>query len=234
MTRGYYGGGTIGLPTPIGGAGGGLYFDNHGNFYPQFYYGTPGTGASAGYSPDPEGFLTGTSVSGSFGRRPIRTNVGASDSSIGVGIGTPGFGATYGWGPYNLDQLINLLMGITPAMGPQDELTPFQRSLQSANGHIGAPRLLSHSSIRATEILMATEWESGAPARRIRVSVACPWLPVQMTSSIAASESGILLGLLLRQIPQVLRARSTIAMEIGALPRQTLFRFYRILGDRSR
>src|SRR5262249_50048447 len=29
-------------------------------------------------------------------------------------------------------------MGITPAMGPQDELTPFQRSLQSENGSAGA------------------------------------------------------------------------------------------------
>jgi hypothetical protein len=58
---------------------------------------------SAGYSPDLDGLLTGTSVSGSFGRRSIRPNIGASDSSIGVGIGTPGFGATYGWGPYKMD-----------------------------------------------------------------------------------------------------------------------------------
>ena len=94
MTKGYYVGGTYGWPTPFGGIGGGLYFDNYGNLYPQFYYGTPGAGISAGYSPDLEGFLTGTSVSGSFGRRSIRANIGASNSSTGVGIGTPGFGAT--------------------------------------------------------------------------------------------------------------------------------------------
>jgi len=44
VTKGYYGGVTFGWPTPIGGVGGGLYFDNHENFYPQFYYGTPGWG----------------------------------------------------------------------------------------------------------------------------------------------------------------------------------------------
>ncbi len=103
MTKGYYGGFTFGWPTPIGGIGGGLYFDNHENFYPQFYYGTPGWGVSVGHSPDLDELLTGTSVSGSFGRRSIGPNLGASNSSIGVGIGTPGFGATYGWGPYKVD-----------------------------------------------------------------------------------------------------------------------------------
>jgi hypothetical protein len=32
MTKGFYGGGTVGWPTPIGALGGGLYFDNHENF----------------------------------------------------------------------------------------------------------------------------------------------------------------------------------------------------------
>jgi hypothetical protein len=45
-----------------------VYADNHGNFYPQIYYGTLGGGVSGGYSSDLEGFLTGTSVSG---RRPL-------------------------------------------------------------------------------------------------------------------------------------------------------------------
>jgi hypothetical protein len=103
MTKGFYGGGTFGVPTPIGGVGAGLYFDNHRNFYPQLYYGTPKLGISAGYSPDLEGYLTGTSVSGSFGGRSVRSNLGASNSSTGIGIGTPGFGATYGFGPYKAD-----------------------------------------------------------------------------------------------------------------------------------
>jgi hypothetical protein len=50
VAKGFYGGGTVGFPQ-FGGLGGGLYFDNHENFYPQFYYGTPGGSVSAGYSP---------------------------------------------------------------------------------------------------------------------------------------------------------------------------------------
>jgi hypothetical protein len=41
VTKGFYGGRTFGWPTPFGAVGGGLYFDNHENFYPQIYYGTP-------------------------------------------------------------------------------------------------------------------------------------------------------------------------------------------------
>jgi hypothetical protein len=102
MTKGFYGGATVGLPV-LGGFGGGLYFDNHGNFYPQVYYGTPGGGISTGYSPDLEGFLTGTSVSGNFGSGSIKYNIGTSGSSSGVGFGTPGVGVTYGFGPYKSD-----------------------------------------------------------------------------------------------------------------------------------
>lgn len=39
---GIYGGGTIGVPTPIGGLGGGAYVDGRANIYPQLYWGTPG------------------------------------------------------------------------------------------------------------------------------------------------------------------------------------------------
>jgi hypothetical protein len=100
VTKGFYGGGTFGWPTPIGGVGAGLYFDNHQNFYPQIYYGTPKLGISAGYSPDLENFLTGTSVAGNFGTGRVQYNIGASGGSAGIGAGTPGFGATYGFGPY--------------------------------------------------------------------------------------------------------------------------------------
>lgn len=40
MSDGFYSGGTFGIPTPIGGVGGGLYVDSFGNLYPQIYYGT--------------------------------------------------------------------------------------------------------------------------------------------------------------------------------------------------
>src|SRR5579863_9055403 len=102
MKQGFYGGGTVGFfPTPVGTLGGGLYIDSSGNLYPQLYYGTPKAGFSTGYTPDLEGLLTGLSVSGTLDRG-IRPNLSTSGAPIGVGIGTPGFGATYGFGPYNI------------------------------------------------------------------------------------------------------------------------------------
>ena len=101
MKGGFYSGGTFGIPTPVGGIGGGLYVDNYGNFYPQLYYGTPKGGASAGYTPDLEGLLTGPSVSGTLGGKSFGYNFGRSADSIGVGLGTPGVGATYGFGPFS-------------------------------------------------------------------------------------------------------------------------------------
>jgi hypothetical protein len=99
MTSGTYGGGTFGWPW---GGGVGLYFDNHGRAYPQLYGGTPGFGVSAGYTPDLEGFLTGTSISGSLGRGAGRFNTGTSGGTNGYGIGTPEIGVTQGFGPYDM------------------------------------------------------------------------------------------------------------------------------------
>jgi hypothetical protein len=99
MTKGTYAGGTIGGPW---GLGGGLYIDSHGRIYPQAYGGTPGVSLSAGYTPDLEGLLTGTSLSGSFGEGAIRLNAGTSGGATGIGIGTPGVGVTYGFGPLEM------------------------------------------------------------------------------------------------------------------------------------
>lgn len=100
MTQGLYGGANFGIPQ-LWGLGGGLYVDNYGNYYPQFYYGIPPRlSASAGYSPDLEGLLTGPSVSGSVGNRSFKFNFGRSADSTGVGFGTPGVGFTYGFGPF--------------------------------------------------------------------------------------------------------------------------------------
>jgi len=106
MTKGFYNGFTYGWPTPIGGVGGGLYVDNYGNAYPQLYYGTPRAGGSTGYSPDLEGLLTGASISASSGTGMIRHNFGKSGNSGGVDLGTPGIGVTYGFGPYNVPEII--------------------------------------------------------------------------------------------------------------------------------
>jgi len=99
VTAGTYGGGTFGS---LWGVGGGLYIDNHGRIYPQAYGGTPGIGLSAGYTPDLEGLLTGTSISGSPGKGPVRFNAGTSASAAGFGIGTPGIGVTHGFGPLEM------------------------------------------------------------------------------------------------------------------------------------
>src|SRR5689334_588953 len=103
MTKGTYFGGTVGVPL-LDGLGGGLYVDNHGRVYPQLYGGTPGVSLSAGYTPDLEGLLTGTSISGGPRGGPVRFNVGTSGSASGFGIGTPGVGVTYGFGPLEMSQ----------------------------------------------------------------------------------------------------------------------------------
>jgi hypothetical protein len=101
MRDGFYAGGTFGSSF---GAGLGLYADNHGNFYPQLYFGSPKLSLSGGYTPDVEGLLKGLSVSGTLGGGRVGYNWGTSGdpSAIGVGIGTPGVGATYGFGPFNI------------------------------------------------------------------------------------------------------------------------------------
>ena len=101
MTKGTYGGGTFGS---LWGGGVGLYFDNHGRAYPQLYGGTPRFSFSAGYTPDLEGLLTGTSISGSLGGGPMRCNAGTSGGANGYGIGTPGVGVTQGFGPFDFSQ----------------------------------------------------------------------------------------------------------------------------------
>jgi len=96
MTKGTYGGGVLGFPW---GGGFGVYFDNYGRAYPQLYGGTPGLSLSGGYTPNLEGLLTGTSISGSPGTGNVRYNVGGNATALGVGVGTPGVGVTQGFGP---------------------------------------------------------------------------------------------------------------------------------------
>jgi len=101
MTAGSYAGATLGFPF---GLGGGLYIDNHGRAYPQFYGGTPGLSLSGGYTPDLEGLLTGPSISWSPGVGAVRYNIGGNTDTMGGGvgtatIGTPSVGVTHGFGP---------------------------------------------------------------------------------------------------------------------------------------
>lgn len=120
MTKGTYAGGIWGWPWG-GGAGG--YIDNHGRIYPQIYGGTPRVSLSAGYTPDLEGLLTGTSVSGSLGTGPVRFNAGMSGNATGFGFGTPGVGVTYGFGPLEMSRDVS-----------QPWVTPFIRDSAASAG----------------------------------------------------------------------------------------------------
>lgn len=56
----------------------------------------------------------------------------AKVSSVETGAARPGFGVTYTVTPQDVSDAI-----LPPAMGPEDELSPFTRSLQSGLGDIG-------------------------------------------------------------------------------------------------
>lgn len=104
MKQGSYGGFTYGSPY---GFGGGLYVDSYGNLYPQAYFGSPKLGVSGGYTNDLEGLLTGLSVGGTLGSVKVGPNVGTSGGANGFGFGTPGAGATYGFGPIPMRSLLD-------------------------------------------------------------------------------------------------------------------------------
>lgn len=124
---GFYTGGTYGFPTPVGGLGGGLYFDDAGNFYPQFYWGTPRWGFSSGHATDLDEYLTGPSASITLGGAPLAYHVGGNTTSAGQGISTPGVGFTYGFGPYrtrDIPSYIAKLPTLLYPRGPFQEIYP--------------------------------------------------------------------------------------------------------------
>jgi hypothetical protein len=59
-------------------------------------------------------------------------------SSVEAGIGSPGTSAalTYTWTPKQASDFLAKYLFASPAMGPQDELSPFVRTLQSGAGTI--------------------------------------------------------------------------------------------------
>jgi hypothetical protein len=60
-------------------------------------------------------------------------------SSIEAGGGLPGFAATYTWTPQQIADFLAKYVLPGPAMGPEDELSPFAVRLQSKTGTIGQP-----------------------------------------------------------------------------------------------
>ena len=134
MKQGLYGGGTFGFPS---GFGGGLYVDSYGNLYPQLYFGSPKLGVSGGYSNDLEGLLTGLSVGGTLGPVKVGPNVGTSGGANGFGFGTPGAGATYGFGPYNIRDIGESFRPRTDEFGqpfPGSEPTDLPNSSSGSGG----------------------------------------------------------------------------------------------------
>ncbi|KAH2777770.1 hypothetical protein KXW38_008996, partial [Aspergillus fumigatus] len=69
--------------------------------------------------------------------KPWRSRV----TSIEAGIGTPNAASvTSTFTPQQAaDFLAKYVFGVRPAMGPDDELSPFARPLSSSNGSLGAP-----------------------------------------------------------------------------------------------
>jgi hypothetical protein len=58
-------------------------------------------------------------------------------SSTEAGIGVSGFSGTYTMTPQEIGDFLNKYIFVRSAMGPQDGLTPFARTLQSAVGAVG-------------------------------------------------------------------------------------------------
>ncbi len=111
---GYYG--CLTGVTPFG-FGGGLCADHDGNIYMQLATGTPGVSASFGAASDLDEALTGTSINVA-GKR---FGMGANPTSVagGMGFGSPGIGATYGFKPFNVRDL-----GKLPALYDSNEVAP--------------------------------------------------------------------------------------------------------------
>lgn len=100
---------------------------------------TLGTGLSGNVSTIlPSVTLNGTIPDdGGLIPKPWKTRV----TSVEAGIGTPhGASMTNTFTPQQAaDFLAKFIFGVTPAMGPDDELLPFARRLRTGSGSVGAP-----------------------------------------------------------------------------------------------
>jgi hypothetical protein len=90
---------------------------------------TLGYGASADISAGGPSAAINSSIPDKYGIPLPRK---AKVSSVGAGIGLPGFAGTYTATPQQISDAI-----VSPAGGPQDELSSFVRTLQTGHGTIG-------------------------------------------------------------------------------------------------
>jgi hypothetical protein len=71
-----------------------------------------------------------------------KTKVSSIEAGIGDSIGAS-TAATYTWTPQQAADFLAKYLFTSPAMGPQDELSPFARTLQSGVGTVGRPTTTS-------------------------------------------------------------------------------------------
>ncbi len=78
----------------------GVYVDDSGHIYPQFYFGSPGVSGSVGHSDDLDLQLTGLSATGSINKVDGSAHIGA--------------GILYGLGPYEMPWLAKIIKDHLP------------------------------------------------------------------------------------------------------------------------
>jgi hypothetical protein len=117
----------------------------------------------------------------------------AKVSSTEAGIGLPGFSANYTTTPA---QIGNYLSYLRPAMGPDDELSPFVRSLQSGPGAVGPVN--SQPPVRFVSSRYQNPLGDGMTGWPSSVNAADPQYAAQPAPS--PERPGGLLGLLLDQL----------------------------------
>ncbi len=114
-------------------------------------------------------------------------------SSVEAGVGIPGFAGTYTATPQQIADFLTKYI-FPPAMGPQDELSPFARTLQSGVGEIGRPSQppVGFLGRRDQDPLAGgmTGWKSSVEGIDPR------WPILPMAPQQPAPEPGGLLGLL--------------------------------------
>ena len=94
---------------------------------------TLGYGATADLGLGPTATVNASIPEENYIPRPWNAKV----SSIEAGGGLPGFAATYTWTPQQIADFLIKYALIMPAMGPEDELSPLARRLQSKVGTVG-------------------------------------------------------------------------------------------------
>lgn len=113
-------------------------------------------------------------------------------SSVETGVGFPGFAATYTTTPQRIADFLSKYI-IGPAMGPQDELSPFERSLQSGVATVGQP---SAAPVRFTGLSSQDPLGAGMASWGSSVGSTSPWWPASPKEQLPPQGPGGLLGMI--------------------------------------